>query len=170
MDFNVTDAADDQTLNFSMLNPGLISWISLRVSQANSTNILLYMIYFLPPKFVFCRDFQYCPFDNSDCSAVAIDISFRFSIKKPPTIHNIAYLYQHAYWNSLRDFLCDTLWNDIENCATEVSSWVKWNTDSFISSRKYQMKPQYPHCFTPVFSVRYRVHKPLFPTIPALRL
>lgn len=52
---------------------------------------------------------------------------------------------QFTDWDSFLNFLCDASWGEIfdlpiENCASEIASWMKAFIDAFVPSRKYQIK------------------------------
>lgn len=63
------------------------------------------------------------------------------NIKQETPIQKIFFFCQHADWDLLHNFHYGTSWTDIfklpiENCATEVSSWVKTGMDVFIPSQE----------------------------------
>lgn len=82
---------------------------------------------------------------SSDQTVVSVDISLGSSIRHEPPIHKTYFCYQRTDWDPFLDFLYDAHCSEIfhlpiENCATEVSSWVKADIDAFMPSWKYQVK------------------------------
>lgn len=85
---------------------------------------------------------------------LSVDISVDLSVIKGSPFHKTTFFIQRTDWNSFRDFIPDVLWINtlklpVENCAPEDSFRVKAGIIAFVSSRKYQLKPQSFLWFTP---------------------
>lgn len=123
--------------------------------QTNQRDSLLDL--FLTSSLRSSRSCQHSPLGNSDNCMISMDISLQLPIKQETWLHKTSFGYQNADWDSLHDFLRYVPWTGIfnttnENCATQVSSWLKAGIDLFIPSRKYQVEPQSSPSFKPAYS------------------
>ena len=95
---------------------------------------------------MFYNGLAFSPLGNSDHVAVSVSIDFLSNSKQDAPFHRIAYDYSRADWDSLRDHLRDTPWENIfklgaSPAARKFCEWVRVGIDVYISHRKYQVNP-----------------------------
>ena len=93
-----------------------------------------------------CSVSPHSPLGSSDHCLISLKLLSRSSTSKESPYHRTSYNYSKADWDSFRDFLRDGPWVEIfclpaDNCASYVTSWIQAGMESFIPSRRFQVKP-----------------------------
>ena len=94
---------------------------------------------------------------NSDHCIVWLDIALCSKSAQESPFHRTLFSYEKGDWDSFRDFIRDAPWNEVfslngDECAAEFASWIQAGIESFVPSRKFQMKPHSSPWFSPACS------------------
>jgi len=93
-----------------------------------------------------CSVSPHSPLGSSDHGLISLKLSSHSSSSSESPYHRTSYNYSKADWDSFRDFLRDGPWVEIfrfpaDKCASYVTSWIQAGMESFIPSRRFQVKP-----------------------------
>lgn len=109
---------------------------------------------FLSSNPAICMTSPLSPLGNSDHGIVWLDIALCTKSSQESPFHRTLFSYEKGDWDSFRDFIRDAPWNEVfalggDECAAECASWIQAGIESFVPSRKFQMKPHSSPWFSP---------------------
>ncbi|XP_047140024.2 probable RNA-directed DNA polymerase from transposon BS [Hydra vulgaris] len=143
---SVSDSAGVKALNFC-LSQSLTQIVNFPTRFPDNPNHLpspLDLCLVLDPSQ--CSISPHSPLGTSDHGLISLKLLSNSSTSSESPYHRTTYNYLKADWDSFRDFLRDGPWVEIfrlpaDKCASYITSWIQAGMESFIPSRRFQVKP-----------------------------
>lgn len=117
------------------------------------------------------RPSRICCLANSNHSVIFVDITFELSPRQEPTIHTAYFYYprsdRDSFWDVIRKVSYIHILNIlIDNCVTEVSSWIKCDADVVAPSGGKSLKSTMCAFVHAGLFSHYRSSESCFLTVP----